>query len=132
MLSRTRIILFQFKLFRLGAWILFGHVKIASIGCAYEFNLQGRWLRHDTNSLMPRDTSLPNFRLSLKNWAKPAVKLTKCQVCISVFLICLIVTLPPFCVTQMMMTVGAVSSGFVMRFCQFCHRQPSQAKCHRK
>jgi hypothetical protein len=132
MFARTRVIFFQFKLFRLGAWVLFGHVKIASVGCAYEFNLQGRWLRHDTYSLMPCDTSLPNFRLSLKNCAQRAVKLTKCQVCISVFLVCLIVALPPFCVTRMMMTAGAVPSGFVTHFCQFCHRQPNQAKCCRK
>ena len=74
MLPRTRVIFFQFKLFRLGTWVLFGHVKVASVGCAYEFNLQGRWLRHDTYSLMPYDTSEPNFRLSLKklraNWGK--------------------------------------------------------------
>ena len=132
MLTSPWVIFFQFKLFRLGAWVLFGHVKIASVGCAYEFNLQGRWLRHDTNSLMPCDTSLPNFRLSLKNCAQIAVKLTKCQVCISVFLICLIVALPPFYVTRMMMTASAVPSGFVKRFCQFCHRQPNQAICRRK
>ena len=74
MLTRPRIIFFQFKLFRLGAWVLFGHVKIASVGCAYEFNLKGRWLRHDTYSLMQRDTSIPETRLSLKNvganWGK--------------------------------------------------------------
>ena len=132
MLASPWVIFFQFKLFRLGAWVLFGHVKIASIGCAYEFYLQGRWLRHDTYSLMPFDTSLPHFWLSLKNCAQTAVKLTKCQVCISVFLICLIAALPPFCVTRRMMTAGAVPSGFVARFCQFCHRQPNQAKCHRK
>ena len=67
MLTRPRIIFFQFKLFRLGAWVLFGHVKIASVGCAYEFNLKGRWLCHDTCSLMPRDTSIPETRPSLKN-----------------------------------------------------------------
>ena len=59
MFARPRVIFFQFKLFRLGAWILFGHVKIACVGCAYEFNLKGRWLRHDAYSLMPCNTSRP-------------------------------------------------------------------------
>ena len=74
MLTRPRIIFFQFKLFRLGAWVLFGHVKIASVSCAYEFNLKGRWLRHDAYSLMPRDTSIPETRPSRKKvgatWGK--------------------------------------------------------------
>ena len=132
MFTRTWIIFFQFKLFRLGTWVLFGYVEIASIGCAYEFDLQGRWLRHDTYSFMPCDTSLPNFRLQPKSRVQTAVKLTKCQACISVFLICLIVALPPFCVTRMVMTAGAVPSGFVPRFCQYCRRQSNQAKCRRK
>ena len=50
MLPRARVILFQLQLFRLGAWVLFGHVKITSVSCAYEFDLQGRWLGHDTHS----------------------------------------------------------------------------------
>ena len=52
MLTRPRIIFFQFKLFRLRARVLFGHVKIASVGCAYKLDLKGRWLGHDTYSLM--------------------------------------------------------------------------------
>ena len=55
-LSRPRIIFFQLKLFRLGAWVLFCHVEIAGVGRAYEFNLKGRWLRHDEYSLMTCDT----------------------------------------------------------------------------
>jgi hypothetical protein len=47
MLARPWVIFFQLKLFRLGAWILFGHVEITSVGCAYEFNLKGRWLSHE-------------------------------------------------------------------------------------
>ena len=74
MLSRPRVIFFQFKLLRLGARVLFGHVKIASVGCAYEFNLKSRWLRHDTSSLMPYDTSTPSYRRTSKMSAKPAVK----------------------------------------------------------
>ena len=70
MLARPRVIFFQLKLFRLGAWVLFGNIKIAGVGCAYEFNLKGRWLRHDTYSLMSCDTSTPKLRLSLKNLRK--------------------------------------------------------------
>ena len=132
MLARPRVIFFQFKLFRLGAWVLFGHVKIASVGCAYEFNLKGRWLRHDTYSLMPCDTSTPDFRRSLKNCAQPAVKYAKCQACISVFLICLIVALSAFCQRLMMMTAGAGPPYFVLGFCQFCRHPPNLAKCRQK
>ena len=39
MFARARVIFFQLKLFRLGAWVLFSDVKVASVGCAYEFNL---------------------------------------------------------------------------------------------
>ena len=52
MLAGARVILLQLQLFRLGAWVLFGHVKITSVSCAHEFDLQGRWLRHDTYSLI--------------------------------------------------------------------------------
>ena len=50
MLARTRVILLQLQLFRLGARVLFGHIKVTSVSCAYEFDLQGRWLRNDTYS----------------------------------------------------------------------------------
>ena len=133
MLARSRVIFFQFKLFRLGAWVLFGHVKIASVGRAYEFNLKGSWLRHDTYSLMPCDKSTPEFRPSLKKMlAKPAVKHAKCQVCISVFLICLIVALLPFCERLMMMIDGAGLPAFASGFLQFCRHRPNPIKCRQK
>ena len=50
MFARARVILLQLQLFRLGARVLFGHIKVTSVSCAYEFDLQGRWLRHDTYS----------------------------------------------------------------------------------
>ena len=50
MLAGAWVILLKLQLFRLGAWVLFGHVKVTSVSCAYEFDLQGRWLRHDTYS----------------------------------------------------------------------------------
>ena len=50
MLAGARVILLQLQLFRLGARVLFGHIKVTSVGCAYEFDLQGSWLRHDTYS----------------------------------------------------------------------------------
>jgi len=50
MLARARVILFQLELFGLGARVLFGHIKVTRVSCAYEFDLQGRWLRHDTYS----------------------------------------------------------------------------------
>ena len=50
MLAGARVILLQLKFFRLGAWVLFGYVKVSGVSCAYEFDLQGRWLRHDTHS----------------------------------------------------------------------------------
>ena len=56
--SRPRIIFFQFKLFRLGARIFLSR-KIASVSCAYQFDLKGRWLRHDTYSLMWCDKFTP-------------------------------------------------------------------------
>ena len=59
MLARARVILLQLQLFRLGAWVLFGHVKIACVGCADELDLKGRWLGHDTYSLMQCDAYLP-------------------------------------------------------------------------
>ena len=132
MLTRPRIIFFQFKLFRLGAWVLFGHVKIASVGCAYKFDLKGRWLSHDTNSLIPCDQYKLNWQLSLKSFAESAVNFSKCQACISVFLSCLIVAFLPFFAMQMMMTAGAVPRGFVRRFCQFFLRQPILLKCRQK
>ena len=52
MLAGAWVILLQLKLFRLGARVLFGHIKVTSVSCAYEFDLQGRWLRHDTYSLI--------------------------------------------------------------------------------
>ena len=50
MLACAWVILLQLKLFRLGAWVFFGDVIIASVSGAYEFDLQGRWLCHDTYS----------------------------------------------------------------------------------
>ena len=50
MLARARVILFQLELFGLGARVLFGNIKVTRVSCAYEFDLQGRWLRHDTYS----------------------------------------------------------------------------------
>ena len=50
MLARARIIFLQLKLFWLGARILLGYVEITGVSCAYELDLQGRWLRHDTYS----------------------------------------------------------------------------------
>jgi len=50
MLARARIIFLQLKLFWLGAGILLGYIEITSVSSAYELDLQGRWLRHDTYS----------------------------------------------------------------------------------
>ncbi len=50
MLACAWVILLELQLLRLGAWVLLGHIKVPSVSCAHEFNLQGRWLRHDTNS----------------------------------------------------------------------------------
>ena len=77
MLASPRVIFFQFKLFRLGARILFGHVKIASVGCAYEFNLKGRWLRHDTYSLTSRDTFTPEISDATEKLTANCVKTRK-------------------------------------------------------
>jgi hypothetical protein len=72
MLARPRIIFFQFKLLRLGAWVLFGHVEIACVGCAYEFNLKGRGLRHEATSLKPFDKCRPGAKVILQ------ISCTKC------------------------------------------------------
>ena len=74
MLARPWIIFFQLKLFRLGAWVLFCHVEIASVGRAYEFNLKGRWLCHDIFSLMPCDTSQLENSNATKNQGENCVK----------------------------------------------------------
>ena len=59
MLARTWIIFFQLKFFRLCPWIFLGNVKIAGVGCADELDLKGRWLGHDTYSLMQCGAYLP-------------------------------------------------------------------------
>ena len=59
MFARTWIRLFQLKFFWLCPWIFLGNVKIAGVGCAYELDLKGRWLGHDTYSLMQCDAYLP-------------------------------------------------------------------------
>ena len=132
MLTRPRIIFFQFKLFRLGARVFFCHIKITCVGCAYEFNLKGRWLCHDTYSLGPNDISLPYNWWSHKIFAKRAVKCAKCQACISDLLICFLVALSPFCENLKMRIDGAMSPAFAASFCQFCHHRPNPVKCRRK
>ena len=132
MLAGPRIIFFQFKLFRLSARVLFGHVKIASVGCTYEFNLKGCWLRHDTYSLMSCCKLKPDHRLSLKKISSErAVKRAKCQACITVFLICLIVALSPF-YERLRMIDGAETPAFVSIFCQFYRHRPTPIKCRQK
>ena len=132
MLSRPRVIFFQFQLFRLGAWVLFGHVKIASVGCANEFDLKGRWLRHDAYSLMPCVTCRPNASTVTLISAQTAVKYAESQACISVFLICRIVAFLFFCGRMMMKTADARHPTFVLGFCQFCRHPPNPAGCPQK
>ena len=130
-LPRTWVVFFQFQLLRLGARVFFGHVKVASISGTYEFNLKGRWLRHDTYSLTPCDTFKLNILALIEDCQQLAVKHTKCQACVSVFLICLIVAWSPFC-ERLMMIAGVGPPALVLAFYQFCRHPPNLAKCHRK
>ena len=66
MFARTWIILFQFEFFGFCTGIFFGYVKIACVGCAHKLDLKGRWLGHDTYSLMQFDAYLPGKQATLE------------------------------------------------------------------